>query len=185
MNRRKAALESILAEHGDALLTYARALVGDSREAQRLLEDALVMTFERSGRPRDAQAALGAVRGRMQRAALRLPTPTLARPPAEEGPPDPWEDTVSALRRTLTHLSPHDRALVVMRYLDGMSADAIAMIVGGSPAAVRARLGVAAEALGRAAPGSGVTVDDARFGGSVESTGTPAPWSMVEVGAGP
>lgn len=177
MNRRRAALERTLTEQGDALLAYALALTGDDGDARGLLERALVAVF---GRTRPPEAAEATVRRSMRRMAARSTAPPAASPSA--APLDPWEDTVSALGRALARLTPRQRALVVMRYVDGMSADAIAMDVGGSPAAIRMELGAAAEALQRAAPGSGVDVDDARYGGGAGPDQVQAPWSVVEVG---
>ena len=123
-----------------------------------LAEDLLQETFEAVLRARDQidhvndvdawlfgiarHRALQSMRGgrRLRRAVDRL----WARGERVESERDGIHEVMDALDRTLT---PDDRSLVVLRYVHGFDAPALAELTGRSPAAIRKRLERACEAL--------------------------------------
>ncbi len=78
-----------------------------------------------------------------------------------------WDaDMLDQLLRSIASLPAAERACVVMRYLDGLSAEAIAVEVGLRPARVRELLRSAADRLDGTLAGTGLDPDEAVNGGS-------------------
>lgn len=141
-----AAWEQTLAElvrtRGSALIGYAYLLCGDRREAEDLVQDALVKTFARGRGGLEAHSVEGYVRRavlttyldgfrrRRRWAAVRhLVAPDDAGPGPEQGVVD-RVDVAEALGR----LSPRERACVVLRFYEDLTvpriADALALSQG-------------------------------------------------------
>ncbi len=133
--------------HGPALLAYATRLTGDPATGAAVLEDALVRTFSRGRPPEAGDDARVAVRDAVRFVAVRREraTPTTPEPEVTEA----TEATAaSSLREALASLSPRARALLAIRYADGLAVPAIAGTTGLREHQVRDALAEAATALG-------------------------------------
>jgi RNA polymerase sigma-70 factor (sigma-E family) len=140
-----ASFEEFVAVHGPGLLVFARALTGNTVDAEDLLQGALTSAYVRWPRIR-ADGALAYVRrsvanGRVslwRRSRRRdlfgfeLETPALGRHD---------EETVErlAVRETLSRLPRGQRAVLVMRYLLDLSDAEIADILGVTLSGVRSQ----------------------------------------------
>ncbi len=121
-------LEHLVRERRPALVRYAALLTGgDLREADDLVQEALLRTFSR-GRPlREVAAAEGYVRQAILRAFVdgyrrrrhwRTLQHLVAMP--DVAPPPAAEDAVD-VRRALATLRPRLRACVVLRFYDDLT----------------------------------------------------------------
>ncbi|WP_062463951.1 hypothetical protein [Demequina soli] len=165
MNRWARTLDATTRAHGAALLAYATVLTGDERAAAAMVEDALVATFGSGRAPETPDDALAAVRRRVQRAAVRRTQAGWDAEPAD----------ASSTGEALRTLTARERALLVMRYRDGLAVPAIAAAAGLHERAVREGLESAVERIVAARPEAGLSVEDALAGGLLET-------SDVEVG---
>ncbi len=126
-------LEELVRTRGPALVGYAYLLCGDRREAEDLVQDALVKTFAR-GRITDP----GAVEGYVRRAVLstyldgfrRRRRWAAVRHLVVDDDRHPGPETSSAVRvdveEALRTLSPRERACVVLRFYEDMTVPRIA-----------------------------------------------------------
>jgi RNA polymerase sigma-70 factor (ECF subfamily) len=137
-------------ERGAALGAYAYLLTGDLRDAEDLVQDALVKTFVR-GR----QVELSSVEGYVRRAILSTWIDTyrrrrqwdrvrhlLVRGDRLDGPADAV-GVRSDVQAALQLLSPQQRACVVLRYYDDLTVSEIAGRLGLADGTVKRYLSVA------------------------------------------
>jgi len=142
------ALDELVRTRGRALAGYAYLLTGDTREAEDLVQDALVRTFTRGRGTREVASAEAYVRRailttyvdgfrrRRHWASIRhlaaVPEPTPG-----DGPhagPEPVVTTRIAVQQALAQLPPRERACIVLRHFEDMTvaqvADALSLSVG-------------------------------------------------------
>ncbi|MBD3780936.1 MULTISPECIES: sigma-70 family RNA polymerase sigma factor [unclassified Cellulomonas] len=160
-------IAALARDRGRALVAYAYLLTGDLRDAEDLVQDALVKTVVRTRTGVDLQTVEGYVRrtilttfvdGRRRARRWRDLLPRLAGP--EETLPD-LADGVTVrqeVRAALAELPARQRACTVLRYLDDLPVADIADVLDLSTGAVkryladaRGRLGLS---LGNAPDGS-------------------------------
>jgi RNA polymerase sigma-70 factor (ECF subfamily) len=149
-----AAIEALFQAHQGALGRFLAQMVGDRWLADELLQETF-LTAVRERQRLDSVArpeawlfaiarnrALHALRSRAR--AARALTRLLRERPRSE--PDPAEAVAvrDFLRR---HLTPHDRALLVLRYVHGFQSRELAGMVGRTPEAIRQELSRARRTL--------------------------------------
>ncbi|GAA3800487.1 RNA polymerase sigma factor [Cellulomonas soli] len=140
----------LASERGAALTAYAYLLTGDLRDAEDLVQDALVKTFVR-GRSLEISSVEGYVRTailttwidtyRRRRQWLRV-RHLMVRGERQEGP----ADEVGArndVRAALHLLAPQQRACVVLRYYDDLTVAEIADRMGLADGTVKRYLSLA------------------------------------------
>jgi RNA polymerase sigma factor (sigma-70 family) len=127
------AMSTLARERGKALTGYAYLLTGDLRDAEDLVQDALVKTFVRAHHV-EPGAAEGYVRrailttyidGYRRRRRWEGVRHLLARSDAEDGPEDLSAHRVD-VQTALRSLPPQQRACVVLRYYDDLTVPEIA-----------------------------------------------------------
>lgn len=126
-------LDAVVRARGAALVGYAFLLSGDRREAEDLVQDALVKTYSRgrvTGGPENVEGYvrrailstyLDGFRRRKRWAAIRHLT--------EPGPsPAPADQSVDRMdvRTALAQLSPRERACLVLRFYEDLTVPRIA-----------------------------------------------------------
>lgn len=138
-------LDRVVRERGPALARYAYLLTGDAREAEDLVQDALVKTFGRGRAMRETAAAesyvrrailttfLDGYRRRRRWAGVRH---LLARGEQHEGPEGATSDRVD-VQAALGTLSPRERACLVLRFYDDLTVPQIAARLDVSDGAVK------------------------------------------------
>ncbi|WP_210481745.1 sigma-70 family RNA polymerase sigma factor [Naasia sp. SYSU D00948] len=145
---------TLVEERGDALLRYAYLLCGSRDDAADLVQDALVRTFGRTRGDFTLPAAEAYVRravlngfldGTRRSTKWRSVQHLAARD--EDAHPSSADDRLD-LEGGLRHLSPRERACVVLRYYEDLKVDDIADRLGISPGAVKRYL---SDALGKLA----------------------------------
>ncbi len=148
-------LSVLVHERGAALVRYAALLAGESREAEDLVQEALIRTFSRGrGKIRDVAAVEGYVRkailnayldGRRRRRLWDGLHHLLARPEVVTGHDDAAAQR-SDVETALARLAPRRRAAIVLRFYDDLTVPEIARRLGVSDGAVKRYLheGVAA-----------------------------------------
>ena len=155
-NRADEVMATVARERGKALGAYAYLLTGDLRDAEDLVQDALVKTFVRN-RSVDLSSAEAYVRrailttyidGYRRRRQWDRVRHLLVRSDRHEGHADqvPVREDVQAALQTL---SPQQRACVVLRYFDDLTVPEIADRLGLADGTVKRYLSVAVERLGR------------------------------------
>lgn len=142
-------------ERGRALTAYAYLLTGNMRDAEDLVQDALVKAFVRS-RALDVPSAEGYVRrtmlttyvdGYRRRRQWDRVRHLLARGEHADGPAE-QVDARHDVQAALDQLSPQQRACVVLRYYDDLAVPDIAERLGLAPGTVKRYLSVAVGRLG-------------------------------------
>ncbi|WP_087509513.1 SigE family RNA polymerase sigma factor [Cellulomonas iranensis] len=142
------ALDELVRTRGRALAGYAYLLTGDVREAEDLVQDALVRTFTR-GRPvREVASAEAYVRRtilttyvddfrrRRHWATIRhlAVVPETSPTDGPNAGPEPVVTTRLAVQQALGLLPPRERACIVLRHFEDMTvaqvADALSLSVG-------------------------------------------------------
>lgn len=156
MARWESVLDDLVRTRRRALVGYAYLLSGDLREAEDLVQDALVKTFRRGRAARDFQLAEAYVRRAIlsgfldaRRRSTRWASVSHLFVPDEQAPAD---DDGPDLTAALACLSPRERACTVLRHYEDLSVAEVAARVGISEGAVKRYLSDArtklAEALG-------------------------------------
>lgn len=131
-----------------ALYRSAWLLCGDRHHAEDLVQEALAKVYERMRRrfaaPVDNPAAYAHrtlvttfVSGRRRRSSSEMPYADL--PDAAAADPSTGSDLRLSLRDALGGLSPVDRAVVVLRYLEDLSVEEVAARLDLTPGAVKNR----------------------------------------------
>jgi RNA polymerase sigma-70 factor, ECF subfamily len=159
----EAAFPSLVAEHQNRLYTIALRLLGDSRDAEEVAQDALVRAFRAmQGYPRDRIAALrlrpwlasivvNLARNRRRRLDDRTPPGSLE-PMLGAGfdlatdhraGPEPTvsrRETGRELATALLSLTPAVRAAIVLRHVDGLSIAETAEALGRPEGTIKAQV---------------------------------------------
>ncbi|MDN4476952.1 sigma factor-like helix-turn-helix DNA-binding protein [Demequina sp. SYSU T00192] len=163
MNERARWLHAVVRERGEALYARALLLTGDDAAAGDLVGLALTNGLGRGHRPESDEDAQAMVREALHRAFRRMrgEEPALVAGERAAGEPD--------IREALRLLTRRERVAIVLRYVDGLSASAIARQVGAPVRAVRADLASGAGRLAAARPDLRIDVDDAVEGGIEEA----------------
>jgi RNA polymerase sigma-70 factor (ECF subfamily) len=159
------ALDALVRERGPALVGHAYLLTGDVREAEDLVQDALVRVFAR-GRPvteiRSAEAYvrraihtiyLDGFRRRRHWATIRHLAAVDER--AHDVPPELAVGDRLLLADALATLSPRQRACVVLHHVEDLPVDEIAAHLDLSAGAVKRYLSDGRRALRAALEGAG------------------------------
>lgn len=175
-------LHELVAARGPALVGYAYLLCGDRREAEDLVQDALVKTFARarSGTQLDnlegyvrravLTTFLDGFRRRKRWAAVRHLTG------GEEVSPSPESDVGNrmAVRQALAELGARERACVVLRFYEDMTVARIADELSISEGAVKRYLSDGVRRLegllGPVRPSAAEAVDAAEAGVTTMNT---------------
>jgi len=171
------ALDAVMRERGGALFSYAYVLTGSRPDAEDLLQEALVRAFRRGRKPQGVDATHAYVKKAMQTTFIDSRRRAAARPQrddreADRVSPDPTaaRDTADALMEAVLSLPPRERACVVMRYLDGLSAVAIGDELGIAGGTVRRYLHDAIVTLQATHGDFGLDPSDAADGGAEQHT---------------
>ncbi len=130
---------------GRAWERYAFALTGDAGHAQDLVQTVLVKMYRAWGRVTAAENPDAYVRRMMTRAFLddrrrrRWPEVAMADPPQVDTSPDPAAAVLALhdVRHGLAALTPAQRAVLVLRHVEGLDDDEIAAVLGSSVTTVR------------------------------------------------
>ena len=132
---------------GAAWERYAYVLTGDRHQAQDLLQTVLLTAYRKWRRIAEVEHPDAYVRRmlthaylswRRTRGSTELPVEDLPEP-STGATPDPAVTAVDRdeLQRALATLSPHQRAVLVLRHVEGLADEAIAATLGCSLATVR------------------------------------------------
>ena len=125
---------------------YAYALTGDPDQAQDLLQTVLLKMFRRWRRVIEVELPDAYVRrmvthayldSRRARSATEVPIAAVPDTVSPEGDPATRVVDRDELSHALAVLSPHQRAVLVLRHLDGLDDEAIAAVLGCSVGTVR------------------------------------------------
>lgn len=151
----RAALDEIFAHWNPRLLFYVRRLVGDEQQALDVLQQAWVQVVRRLAavrEPRRLGAWLYAVARNAAAAHLRNGRPTdgeerLSDVPADD-PRLPLED-VEAVHHALARLPPDQREVLTLYFMQDLTVQEIAGVVGVPPGTVKSRLHYAKHAMRR------------------------------------
>lgn len=147
-------LTELVSTRSSALRSYAFLLCGDGKEAEDLVQEALVKTFVRLRAGTDVHSTEGYVR----RAILTVYLDTYRRrrrwaavrhlfgPEQVEGPEAPTATQVD-VRAALGRLTPRERACAVLRFYDDLTVPQIAAQLGLSGGAVKRYLSDAMHTL--------------------------------------
>jgi RNA polymerase sigma factor (sigma-70 family) len=148
-------LDDLVRHRGSALVGYAYLLCGDRREAEDLVQDALVKTYARARRGLEATTVEGYVRAavlstyldgfrrRRRWAAVRHLVSADDARPGPEAATAVRMDVQAALRV----LSPRERACVVLRFYEDLTVPVIAERLALSQGAVKRYLSDAARRM--------------------------------------
>jgi len=161
--------EAVL-QHKDRVHSYASWMLRDGEEARDVAQEALVRLWQNSGKVHN-----GSARAWLLRTARNLCIDRIrrrkTRPEVDEGQilalpgdPGPGPERLAAstelgrtLDRALEKIRPRDRALVLMREVEGLTYDEIAQAMGLPLGTLKAALHRAREKLRRELTGAGVT----------------------------
>jgi RNA polymerase sigma-70 factor (sigma-E family) len=137
--------EEYVAARGRALERYAFVLTGDAQQSQDLVQTALLNVYRHWRRVARAEHPDAYVRRivttsyldwRRRRSSTEEP---VADPSANAAAPDPADQVVARdeVLRALATLTPHQRAVLVLRHYEGYDDTAIAAVLGCSDGTVR------------------------------------------------
>lgn len=144
-------LEELSRDWGHELLRDARTLTGDDSAAEAVVEAALVAVFSRQVPPPTVDDARVAMNAALRHAAVRQ-----LQSDAPADPDDP-----------LAVLTPRERAVLAMRYVDGWAVPVISREAGLREDGVRDALISAIARLEGSEIAWELSVDDALHGGSI------------------
>ncbi|WP_156165255.1 sigma factor-like helix-turn-helix DNA-binding protein [Demequina rhizosphaerae] len=169
MSARTRMLHAVLREHGRDLYARALLLTGDDAAAADLVERALATGLGRGHLPETAEEAEARVRDALHRAfrGLRGDEPPL--PDLDDAAADGAVGDDPDIRVSLRLLPRRERVAIVLRYVDGLAATAIARQLDAPLKAVRADLEAGARTLTEARPDLRIDIDDAVEGGMEEA----------------
>ncbi len=146
MNRtRDGAFTACVTAGGRAWERYAYALTGDAQRAEDLLQTVLLQAYRRWSRIAAVEHPDAYIRRmltnsyldwRRRRTNSEVPTDEIG---DDACGPDPAVGVVERdeLQRALAHLSPHQRAVLVLRHVEGLDDEAIAALLGCGVGTVR------------------------------------------------
>ena len=149
----RAAQDELLRAVQDPLFAYLRGLCGDRHTAEDVLQEVFVICLRKLGWLREARLfrpwlyriasreAFRALR-RQRSAGLRTAPEDLAREvpaPYEEARGLDAEER-AALRDRVEHVSPASRAVLLLHYLQGLSLEEVAQVLGLALGTVKSRL---------------------------------------------
>jgi len=149
-------LDSLLRDRGAALVGYGYLLTGDLREAEDLLQDALVKVFARGRPAREVRSAEAYVRRTMLTTHIdgfrrRKHWESIRHLVVDDEPttagPDVSVPNRIVLADALQRLAPRERACIVLRYFDDLPVAEIGATLGISEGAVKRYLSDATHAL--------------------------------------
>ncbi|MBO1753050.1 sigma-70 family RNA polymerase sigma factor [Actinotalea sp. BY-33] len=162
-------------EHGRSLTGYAYLLAGNTRDAEDLVQDALVKSYVRA-RSREITIDEGYVRrailtlyidGYRRRRRWESLRHLLARPERLDGPEGPTAQRVD-VESALQSLPPRQRACVVLRFYDDLTIPEIAGRLGIADGSVKRYLSLGVHRM-EALLGPVLTTATADVGGPVET----------------
>jgi RNA polymerase sigma-70 factor (sigma-E family) len=151
--------EEYVAARGHALLRFGYLLTGDRHLAEDLVQEALARAhprWNRIGRLEHPDAYVrrmvvnGLLSWRRLRSSQVLPVPDLPEPSSSD-PTEAHADR-DAMWRLLATLPKQQRAVLVLRFYEGLPDEQIARLVGCSPATVRVHASKALARLRATAP---------------------------------
>jgi len=167
------AFEALVLRHQDRVYRLALRLTGSPEEAEDVTQEAFLKAYRALGEF-DGRSAfytwlfriavnsalsrlrtLGRRRAREATAALGDPAPRMdaaGEPPSRSAGPEEAvlaSDVAARVRRAVDELAPEDRAVVVLREIEGLSYDEIALAMGATRAAVKSRLHRSRQELAR------------------------------------
>jgi RNA polymerase sigma factor (sigma-70 family) len=140
------AFAELVESYRPRLRLLAKRMVDDPGDAEDVVQEAFLHAYLGLTQLRDPERFggwLGAIvlnvgrmtlrrRGAYERALARA----VAEPPAASAD----VDTVARVRESIALLPPHERDVVVLHYVDGLSCEEVGALLGRSPGAVRVRL---------------------------------------------
>ena len=138
-------LDELVRTRGTALVGYAFLLCGDRREAEDLVQDALVKTFSRGRSGFEPTSVEGYVRravlttyldGFRRRRRWAAVRHLVGPPDAGRGPEQEVGDRLD-IQAALAELSPRERACVVLRFYEDLTVPSIAEALALSQGAVK------------------------------------------------
>lgn len=139
----EAEFTAFVAERSRALVRVAYALTGDQRTAEDLVQEALAKAFSRWSRIRgEAEPYVRRIiyndRASLWRRRSRRAELPVADPPERPGGVHDQETTLRlALRQALLTLPTRQRAVLVLRFLEDLSVDETAEVLGCRPGTVK------------------------------------------------
>jgi RNA polymerase sigma-70 factor (ECF subfamily) len=147
------AFAELVARYSARLRYYLRKMLGDAHAAEDLLQEVWLDVFRGLARLADV-AAFPAWLYRLARDRVyrelrrRRPHRSLQDDPAEEGPEEEFSaEDAEQIHAALDRLSPEQREVLVLRFLEDMSYEDIARVAGCPLGTVRSRLHHAKRAL--------------------------------------
>lgn len=148
----KASFGALVRLYERAAIVTAYAIVRDYHAAQDVVQDAFLSAYANLDQLRNAAAFGPWVLQAVRRRALLAQKSLRARPiavgaggPAAE--PAEWVQPYEEVVRRLAQLPEHERTVIVLRYLDGLSVQEIAQTTGRPADTVRKRLSRALQRL--------------------------------------
>lgn len=154
----KTAFGVLIDRHRRRAATIARGLLGSGEDVEDLVQEAVLQAYLGLGRLRDPDAFgawLGGITVNLGR--MRLRARSQIAPPLDDGGrlvPESFEasvleelDSLRKLEAALEPLPPSERDAVLMHYVDGLTPQEIAALLGERPGTVRVRLHRARERL--------------------------------------
>lgn len=149
-----AAFAELVGRYQPRLRYFLRKLLRDGPAADDALQDVWLAVFRAAPRLADPGAFRGWVyriardRAVRERRGRRPPEPLADLDPADDRDPDPFTaDDAARVHAALDELAPEHREVLVLRYVEGMTYEEIAPVVGSPVGTVRSRIHYAKRAL--------------------------------------